>query len=553
MTDSPLTVGASLFRAAGLWPDRTALIIAGRQASYRGLLDEASLCARGLAGLGVKPGDRIGTLMHNCWESVILFYGASLIGAGLLPFNARYRGDELSFTVGFSDVVGLFTTAHGREHVELPELLQDTYPILREWKAGEPLKIAEAPSLRFVANLADPEEERWVTEKHLAEAAQRVSAETVEAMAAAVKPGDNCITMFSSGTTARPKACMLSHENVSRVGSALAERFEMTADDRFWDPLPFYHMSTLMPLAACRTVGATFIGVEHFEAGAALAEIERTRATILYPAFPTLMASMVAHPDFPHRNLSTARLMLNIGAPDLLRRFCEAMPGAKQASCYGLTEGGGVSVWSDKDDTLDERIFTSGKPITGTKVRVVDPDTLEDKPFGENGEIWLWGYCVFSGYYKDPEMTAAVITPDGWLRTNDIGHLLPSGHLVYKGRLKDMLKIGGENVAAVEIESFLMKHPAIKMAQVVSVPDERLVEAAAAFIECMPGKSITPEEVVKFCAGQMASFKIPRHVQFVNDWPMSTTKIQKFKLLENYVPSSPLDVSGIARALKRGA
>lgn len=540
-----LTVAQTLAEAERRWPDRPALILGGRKASYSELAAQARHLARGLIGLGIGRGDKVGTLMHNCWESVVLFYAASLIGAVLVPFNARYRTDELGFVLAFSDVAALFVTPHGREHADLRKLVVETFPELASWRAGAPLDVAAAPSLRWVADLGPAEGESWVSTTRLAAAAATVSDAALRQLMAEVAGDDICVIMFSSGTTQRPKACMLSHATIALTGRALAQRFELNADDCIWDPLPFYHMSTILPLSACRTAGAAFLAVEHFEPGRALQEIADNGVTILYPAFPTLMASMLAHPDFERLKPTKARLMLNIGAPDLLRRFAAALPNAVQVACYGLTEGGGVNCYSEPGDSLDQRVMTSGTPIDGTELRIVDPATLREVPAGEPGEIWVRGVCVFSGYYKDPELTRQVITPDGWLRTNDIGTVDAGGRLTYRGRLKDMLKIGGENVAAVEIESYLMRHPAVKMAQVVSVPDERLVEVAAAFVELLPGHAASEEELAAFCVGQIASFKVPRYVRIVGEWPMSATKIQKFKLLDGFRADRRIDVNAL--------
>ena len=542
-----LTVGWHLARAATVWSDREALIIGERCATYAQILSESRASARGLLGLGVRRGDRVGTLMHNCWDAIILHYAASLIGAVHVPLNTRYKADELKYAVGFADLVGVFTTPNGSEHADLRRLMKETFPVLAEWRYGHPLHVAEAPSLQFIGVLGDNDEQCWLTRRGFQQASASVSEAELDAAIATVHQDDICVMMFSSGTTARPKACMLSHRNIILTGEALAERFELTLQDRFWDPLPFFHMSTIMPLTACRSVGATFIGVEHFEPGAGLVEIEQRRATIIYPAFQTLMASLIAQPEFKSRDLSAVRLSLNVGAPDLLRRFASALPHAKQVSCYGLTEGGGVCCWNEPGDTLDQRVETAGRPVRGVEMRVVDPETLTDMPVGARGEILVRGFCVFSGYYKDEAQTKLTITPDGWLRTSDLGELDADGRVIFRGRLKDMLKIGGENVAAVEIESYLMRHPAVKLAQVISVPDERLVEVAAAFLELLPGANVTEQEIVEFCADSIASFKIPRHIRFVSAWPMSTTKIQKFKLAEEWVTGASLDVAAILR------
>jgi acyl-CoA synthetase (AMP-forming)/AMP-acid ligase II len=228
------------------------------------------------------------------------------------------------------------------------------------------------------------------------------------------------------------------------------------------------------------------------------------------------------------------------------------MPWATHVSCYGLTEASGVPFFNELTDSPQQLSETCGRPFPGVEVRIVDPETLIDVPQGERGEIWLRGFCLFEGYYKDPERTAAVLTSEGWLRSGDIGALDSDGRIIYAGRFKDMLKIGGENVAAVEIEGFLSTHPAIELVQIVGVPDERLVEVAAAFVQLKAGATLSPDEVAGYCVGKIASYKIPRYVRFVESWPMSATKIQKFKLAEGFKPDGLVDVRALTES-KRGS
>ena len=221
---------------------------------------------------------------------------------------------------------------------------------------------------------------------------------------------------------------------------------------------------------------------------------------------------------------------MNVGPEDLLRRYQEAFPFAVQVASYGLSEAGGVVAYCSMDDDLDARVTTSGRPFPGIELRVVDPETSETVSADTQGEIWVRGFNLFEGYWKDPAKTAEAMTADGWLRTGDLGSMDPEGRVRYQGRLKDMLKVGGENVAAIEIESFLANHPSVKLAQVVGIPDEKYLEVPAAFVQLHDHAAATADELVEFCRGKIASFKVPRRVVFVDEWPMSATKIQKFRL-----------------------
>ena len=537
----PLTFGGTLQAAARRWPDGEALVMDGQRLTWAQLWHETVLHARALLGLGVRPGQHVALLIPNSIDYAVLIHATALIGATVLTINARYRDDELRYVLAHSDADALVIGGHALTHHDYRAMLGRIYPELSDWDAGRPLALAAAPRLRLVVNLEDPREARWPARRDLMEAARDVTAEQVLDAALAVRSEDIAIMMFSSGTTAYPKACMLSHACLARTSAALAERFRLTPDDRIFDPLPFFHMSTMLPMAACRACGATFVGRLHFDAGEALAVMEEERITFSYASFPTMMSAIVAHPDFSRRDLSRIRLVHAVGPADLLRRYSVAFPQAFLANAYGLTEATGVPVYNELTDPQELAFSVSGRPFPGIGIQVVDVETLAPLPPGERGEIWLRGYCIFAGYYRDEEATARTLLPDGWLRTGDIGSLDAEGRIRYEGRLKDMLKIGGENVAAVEIESYLCTHPDILVAQVVGVADDHYLEVAAAYVQLRDGAELTPEQVVRYCLGKIATFKIPRYVRIVREWPMSATKIQKFQLLKAFVPEGKID------------
>jgi acyl-CoA synthetase (AMP-forming)/AMP-acid ligase II len=537
----PLTIGGTLQAAAQRWPEGEALVMDGRRLTWKGLWDETVRHAQGLLGLGIRPGQHVALLIPNSIDYAVLIHATALIGATVLTINARYRDDELRYVLAHSDADALVIGGHALAHHDYRAMLQRIFPELAGWREGAPLQPEGAPRLRLIVNLEDPRETSWPTRVALEAAAATVGAGAVMERAAAVRANDIAIMMFSSGTTAYPKACMLPHACLARTAAALAERFRLTHVDRIFDPLPFFHMSTMLPMAACRASGATFVGRLHFDAGEALAVMEEEKITFSYASFPTMMSAIVAHPDFAKRDLSRIRLVHAVGPADLLRRYSAAFPQAFLANAYGLTEATGVPVYNELTDPQDLAFSVSGRPFPGIGIRVVDVETLEPLPPGERGEIWLRGYCIFAGYYNDPDATARTLREDGWLRTGDIGSLDPEGRIRYEGRLKDMLKIGGENVAAVEIESYLCTHPDILVAQVVGVPDDHYLEVAAAYVQLRDGASLTPEEVVRYCLGKIATFKIPRYVRIVGEWPMSATKIQKFQLLKSFVPEGKMD------------
>lgn len=542
----PLTVGGALVRAADTFSDREALVYDGRRASYRGLLEQVVDCARGLIGVGVGARDHVGILMPNCWDYVVLYYATNLIGARAVLLNSRYRADDLAHVIPQSDISTLFVGGHAHEFCDYRPILTEIFPDLAGWSGG-PLDLAEAPQLRRVIELGDDRDGPWPQATAFASAAAGVSRNQVFEAAAGVSAEDIGLMIFSSGTTSRPKACMLTHLSLSQTGQALAERFALTSADRVWDPLPLFHMSTILPLAACRAAGACFIGMGHFDGAAALKLIIAERPSVHYAGFPTIISAIVAQPNFADYDQSRLRINHVVGPPDLLRRYAALFPGSVPVNSYGLTEATGVQCYNRLDDP-DEVLFeTNGGLFDGMEAKIVD-EAGNPVPEGEPGEIKLRGYGIFAGYYGDPAATAAAIDADGWLGTGDLGRIGAGGRLVYDGRLKDMLKIGGENVAAVELESFLMTHPGVRMAQVIGVPDDRLMEVAAAYIERHPGSGVTAEDIARHCLGRIASYKIPRYVRFVETWPMSATKVQKFELRKAFEPTGKIEVSTLATA-----
>jgi fatty-acyl-CoA synthase/long-chain acyl-CoA synthetase len=345
---------------------------------------------------------------------------------------------------------------------------------------------------------------------------------------------DPALMLYTSGTTANPKGCPLSHEAIVRNSIALGRyRYELRQEDRFWSPLPMFHIAAILPMVAIFDVGGAYLTMSYFDAGVALKMLEAERATATYPCFVTIMSDLIHHPDFQNTDLHRIRLMNSnfaVQPPGIKDAMLEAMPDTVYVGTYGMTETGGTVCTSELTDSLEARCTRLGKPLPGLEVKIVSLETGDELPTGERGEILVRGYCLFEGYYKDPEKTAEAMELDGFFHTGDVGSFDDAGQIMFHGRSKDMLKVGGENVAAAEIEAFLARHPAVKLAQVVGIPDARLQEVPAAFVELEAGEDASEQELIDFCRGDIASFKVPRYVRFVTEWPMSTSKIQKFRL-----------------------
>jgi acyl-CoA synthetase (AMP-forming)/AMP-acid ligase II len=280
-------------------------------------------------------------------------------------------------------------------------------------------------------------------------------------------------------------------------------------------------------------VGGTYLTMGHFDPGVALKMLEDYEVTATYPCFVTIIQGLIYHPDFARTDLTRIRLMNSnfaVQPPGVAAPIMKAMPKALQVGSFGMTETAGTVCTGSPDEPLQQRITRLGRPLPGLEVRIVDPEKQSDVPVGTRGEVLVRGYSLLEGYYRDAEKTAQAIDADGWYHTGDIGSLDDQGTIMFHGRFKDMLKVGGENVAAAEIEALLGRHPAVKLAQVVGIPDDKYVEVPAAFVELKPDVQATEAELIAYCRKEISSFKVPRVVRFVSEWPMSASKIQKFRL-----------------------
>jgi acyl-CoA synthetase (AMP-forming)/AMP-acid ligase II len=512
-------MGDVLARGAARWPDKPALVFPDFERTYDELYEGARRAARALVGLGIRPGERIGLLMPNCLDFVEVVFGAALVGIPVLTINARFKTRELEHVLEDADLVAVVTTDLVADFVDFAQLLADSTA------DGLP------PLLRHLILLGSTSPEGYVDRAGFTDAAKRVTEADVDEARRVVRLREESVMMYTSGTTANPKGCPFTHEAVVQVSTAITERFEITEEDVFWDPLPMYHMAGLSLMIANFWGGATFLTQGHWDPGEGLRLMGEHRATWCYPTFPTFVQDLIHHPDFASTDLSRIRALNAIGTTEVLRDVQARFPGAILVAPYGITEGGGCVSFGTLRDPLEARISTGGPPLRCTQVKVVDLETDEDVPVGDVGEIVLRGSACSESYYKDPEKTAECWR-GGWFHTGDLGRMDEAGRVAYVGRSKDMLKVGGENVAALEIEDFLGTHPAVKLAQVVAIPDVRMAEVPAAFVELAPGTTTTEEELIAYCKGTISSFKIPRHVRFVTEWPMSATKIQKFRLRE---------------------
>ncbi len=533
------TMGDLLLIAADRYPDTPALVFPDVQFSYSDLAARALRRARSLIALGVKPRDRVGILMHTCPAFVEVFFGAALCGAVVVPINARYRSSEISYVVENADITTLVTTDAIAEQVNFIERLSSALPGLGAQSDPRHLDLPGMPRLRNIAVLGESSPAGFVTQQQFEAAAEEVPEIEVHRARLAVRVRDVGLMLYTSGTTAHPKGCLITHEAQVRNSIALGRhRYRLTHEDRFWSPLPMFHIASVLPMLAIFDVGGTYLTMSYFDPKVALQMLERHRVTATYPCFVTIMQGLIYHPDFPHTDLSRVRLMNSnfaVQPPAVAESIMKAMPQALQVGSFGMTETAGTVCTGAPGEPEHLRISRLGRPLPGLEVRIVFPDSGTDAPVGAHGEVLVRGYSLLEGYHKDAVKTAQAIDAEGWFHTGDIGSLDEHGTIMFHGRYKDMLKVGGENVAAAEIEALLGRHEAVKLAQVVGIPDAKYAEVPAAFVELKPGASASEQELIGFCKGAVSSFKVPRLVRFVTEWPMSSSKIQKFKLREQLV------------------
>ena len=526
------TLGSLPERAARRWGTREALYFKGRRWSFAELSARVDRLARGLIGLGVAPGDKVALWMVNRPEFIETMFAVLKIGAILIPVNTRLRTDDVAYILGQSDS-SVLIIAERSGPVDYLGMVKELAPSLRHGQPNE----ARFPRLRRVISLGDAAGAETLPWTAVQETGDTVDEALLGARAEAVDPDATAFFMYTSGTTGFPKGAMHDHAIVRNLIDR-AFRMAITPADAIMMYLPLFHLfgfsdGVLMSMVT----GARQVLTETFDPDESLALVEQERATVLHGFDIHFKELMEAHERFP-RDVSSVRTGI------LASGMSSSVPIARKArkvlgrflSGYGMSEFGVGAALSALDSTEEQCTEASGFPAPGYEIRVVDPQTGRDQPPGVPGEILVRSYMTMQGYYGKPEETALAIDGDGWVHSGDMGVIRADGHLRFMGRYKDMLKIGGENVDPTEVEAFLMSHAGIDLAAVVSFPDSRLSEVGVAFVKCHAGCSLTDVEVLSHCKGRIASFKIPRHVVFVDDFPMTSSgKIQKVKLREEAV------------------
>jgi fatty-acyl-CoA synthase len=500
----------------------------GRQ-TWADMAREARRVAAALHAMGVRRGDHVGILLGNSALWVQVFYGCASLGAVAVPVNTRFKSSELSFCLKQADI-SLLITADEFLGIDFLELLRQVEPAIDTGLPGQSL-----PVLRQLVVVGSQPPAGAVGYAAFIEQGQAVPQAELDAACASVQPDDVLLIQFTSGTTSFPKGVMLTHANMLTNAWAASRRMGVTPEDRYFSIRPYFHVAgTTLSILVSLVTGCCLLTLPRFDVGQALRMLDEERCT-LTSGNDTIFLMLMGHPDFDARRLHLRGGWAAAG-PEVMQKIRDVMGVPSICNAYGQSEASPNVTMSSYDDDFSLRVMGWAFPHPGMEVRIVDPATRARLPAGQRGEIQARGWSVMKGYYNMPEATARALSADGWLSTGDLGEMDSEGRLRMVGRLKDMFRVGGENVAPLEIEEVLHTHAAVQLAQVVGVPDARLGEVPAAFVLLKPGRVATPDELVDWCKARCANFKVPRYLDVVDSFEhigmTGSSKVQKTKLRE---------------------
>jgi fatty-acyl-CoA synthase len=532
-----LTIPQMLAQTIARHGDRDALVFPQLDLrwSYREFGHRVDRVARGLLSLGIGKGAHVAIWATNVPEWVVLQFATARIGAVLVTINPAYRPFELKYVLEQSDSVALVLVPEFKTS-NYYAMLNEVCPEMTGATPGQ-IRSSHFPKLRWVVSIDKSPPAGAITFEELAERGNAVNDLQLEAASNLLSCDDPINIQYTSGTTGFPKAATLSHRNLLLNVYLGGQCMRLTEKDRICIPVPFYHCfgCVLGTLMAAVHGAAMIIPAESFHPAATLQAVERERATALY-GVPTMFIAQLQDPSFDGYDLTSLRTGIMAGSPcpiELMKQVVGRMGATEITIGYGQTEASPLITQTRYDDPIELRIETVGRSLPGIETKIVDPATGAALGDNQQGELCARGPVVMLGYYKSPEATEAAIDKEGWLHTGDLAVRLPSGYYKITGRIKDMVIRGGENISPREIEEFLFTHDAIEQAAVVGVPDAKYGEELCAWIKLKAGTSLTCDEVQSFCKANLARYKVPRYVKFVESYPQTITgKIQKFKIRE---------------------
>ncbi|MDR5835241.1 AMP-binding protein [Caballeronia sp. LZ034LL] len=552
-TDIPLseaTVSRFLLDTVRRFPDRPAVVFReqGIRWTWRQFADEVDALASGLLALGIEAGDRVGIWSPNRAEWLLTQFATARMGAVLVNINPAYRLAELEYALNKVSCKAIIAAEQFKTSKYL-EMLESLAPELAHAEPNA-LRAQKLPELRAVIRMGEASSPGMLNFADvMRQGREQRDGAQLDALEAAFNSDEPINIQFTSGTTGNPKGATLTHRNIVNNARYIAMAMRLTEQDSLCIPVPLYHcFGMVLAVLACVSTGCAMVFPgEAFDPGATLAAVHEEQCTALH-GVPTMFIAELDHPDFSTFDLSRLRTGIMAGSPcpiETMKRVVSKMHLSEITIAYGMTETSPVSFQSSTTDPLDKRTTTVGRVQPHLEVKIVDP-LGEIVPVGETGELCTRGYSVMKGYWGDEAKTRETVV-DGWMHTGDLATLDAEGYCNIVGRLKDMLIRGGENIYPREIEEFLFRHPKVQSVQVFGVPDPKYGEEVCAWIVIRPGEQLSEEEVREFCAGQIAHFKVPRYIRFVDDLPMTVTgKVQKFVMRARMVDELKLSESRTA-------
>jgi fatty-acyl-CoA synthase len=547
------TVGRVLERTAEHYPDRDALVFPqlNLRWSWRELNRRVNQIASSLIALGVERGEHVGIWSMNVPEWVVTQLAVARIGSVLVNVNPAYRLLELKDALAIADVATLIvgTPFKGSDFVAMVESLcpEVVAATSQTWSS------AQLPRLKRLIALGQPPGPGWWSWSDL-EQLPPLPPSVLNQRSDAVRTTDVYNIQFTSGTTGLPKGAMLTYSNMLMNAYYVGDRLKLTAADRICVPVPFYHcFGCVLGNLVCLVFGAAVVvPAPSFDAGATLAAIAAERCTAVY-GVPTMYVRQLEHPEFARYDLTSLRTGIMSGAPcplPLMEEVVSRMGIREICIGYGQTEASPIITFTSVDDPIEVRVGTVGRPIPGLKTKLVDPATRQEVEPGEAGELCVLGHCVMAGYYNNPEASQRAIDDEGWLYTGDLASRRADGNYGIRGRSKELIIRGGENIYPPEVEEFLYHHPAVAEVAVVGLPDAKYGEVVAAWVVPKSAETITPDDLIRYCQGQIAHFKIPRYITIVDALPRTVTgKIRKHVLKDQAIAELGLeDVAKIKTA-----
>ena len=525
---------------------REAVVCGDVRLSYADLHERVMSFAQGLIDAGVQPDEKVALWMSDRLEWMVARWAVPVIGAILVPINTRFRATDLAYVLRHSDSATLIMDA-GARGVSYPDLLAQLEPGMHGQRAGEWRSTAFPMLCRVIvaagslpsASMLDFSEIEGQGRARLQDGERTA----LDARMAGVSPDDVAQILYTSGTTSFPKGAQVRHGPLLQNNYQTVKRMCLTPADRYLSCVPLFSATGTSYTLSIMLAGACMVIVDHFDAPSFCSIIERERITVGF-FVDTIVQDLRAYAGLGDHDLSSLRT--GTGAPLSKASFAfvvEQLGVSELLNVYGMSETSNAVTRASCSDPYEKRAGTNGRPVDGVSVRIVDVDTNEDLGSGRVGEICISGHSVMKGYYKQPDEDAKVFDAEGWLHSGDLGELDEDGYLIYRGRVKEMIKPGGFNVATQEIEQFLKTYAGVREVAVVGVPDRRLGEVGYAYVECDDGVELSAEALQTYCRENIASYKVPRYIEFVTEWPLTgSQKIRKLELKKRAAERVPEEI-----------